>query len=72
MFQVLPNGLRVFVLQDKEVPLIQGSLLMAGGQVTLECLAMLAYSSSMTCSTDGGSFLEKEKDERQANMHRTG
>jgi hypothetical protein len=31
--EVLPNGLRVSLLEDREVPLIRGSLLMPGGQV---------------------------------------
>jgi hypothetical protein len=28
----LPNGLQVYLLEDHEVPLIKGTLLMAGGQ----------------------------------------
>lgn len=32
--EVLPNGLRVTLLEDREVPLIRGSLLMPGGQVS--------------------------------------
>ena len=28
----LPNGLRVFLLEDHELPLVKGSLLMRGGQ----------------------------------------
>eukprot|EP00878_Enallax_costatus_P020157 GHUV01021290.1.p1 GENE.GHUV01021290.1~~GHUV01021290.1.p1 ORF type:complete len:277 (+),score=71.85 GHUV01021290.1:449-1279(+) len=31
--EVLPNGLKVFLLEDKEVPLTRGSILMEGGQV---------------------------------------
>lgn len=29
---VLPNGLRVFLIEDHEVPLLKGTLLMRGGQ----------------------------------------
>lgn len=29
---VLPNGLRVFLLEDHELPVVQGTLLMRGGQ----------------------------------------
>eukprot|EP00879_Flechtneria_rotunda_P031374 GHRR01034267.1.p2 GENE.GHRR01034267.1~~GHRR01034267.1.p2 ORF type:complete len:256 (+),score=91.31 GHRR01034267.1:1329-2096(+) len=32
--EVLPNGLQVFLLEDREVPLTRGSLLVAGGQVS--------------------------------------
>jgi hypothetical protein len=34
--EVLPNGLRVSLLEDREVPLIRGSLLMSGGQVRVQ------------------------------------
>jgi hypothetical protein len=35
--EVLPNGLRVSLLEDREVPLIRGTLLMPGGQVRVVC-----------------------------------
>jgi hypothetical protein len=44
--EVLPNGLRVSLLEDREVPLIRGTLLMPGGQVRV-CL-ILSVTGSVT------------------------
>jgi hypothetical protein len=51
---VLPNGLRVSLLEDREVPLIRGTLLMPGGQVRI---AYDQYRQSRLLTLERRNFL---------------
>lgn len=47
--QVLPNGLKVFLLEDPEVPLIRGALLMTGGQVDVTLYVKTGLGGTRSC-----------------------
>ncbi len=54
--ETLPNGLKLFVLEDHEVPLVRGSLLLKGGQHASPADKVGLASITATVQRAGGSI----------------
>ncbi len=64
--EVLPNGLKLFLLVDKEVPLVRGTLLMRGGRHAEPASTVGVASLAAAVQRSGGSVAHpgKELDDR--------